>query len=821
MRKLTLTFFILFSFLNVSHAQLTKILGYVTDAVTGEPIPFANVYLKGTSLGTTTDFDGKYYFETLKPVDSITTSYVGYISQTQYVKQNRYQAINFKLQPLMINLKEIVVHAGENPANILFRKIIKNKEFNTINDLEAWQYELYTKIQFDANNFGDRLQNSKLLKPFDFIFDYIDTSTVNGKVYLPVFITEALSDVYVSRNPNASREIIVASRGSGIENPSIASLIASLKQEVNAYDNYINLFDKQFVGPIANFGLTYYEYYLIDSAFIDNQWCYKMAFKPRRKQELTFTGDFWVHDSTFAIRKIEMNIASDANINFVNDLSIRQEYQFIDKKIWMLSRDYMVGDFNLIEETKKMPGFFGHRTASYAKFVLNDKKDPQFYRSPSGIELEVGSMEKPDEFWNENRHETLSKKEQGIYKMVDSIEHVPLYRTYTDIIYTGVYGYAPWKMLEFGPIARLYSYNEVEGSRIRLGVQTSTMFSKKVRFYGHLAYGFKDEMYKYKLGALYVFNKNPQRSVGLSYMYDIEQLSSSFNAFSQDNILATIFRKQPADKLNLTKNWNAFYVHEFSPGFSAKFNFDHQILISVGETGLQTHESDGTLVTHPSLTTSEIGINLRFAYHEKVVINSFDRTSFGSPFPILNFNYSYGIPDLFNSEYTYHKLQLGVSDWFNVASFGWTKYILDVGKVFGTLPYPLLVLHPGNETFIFDEQAFNLVNYYEFISDQYVSLYATHHFNGFFLNRVPLLRKLKWREVIFAKGLIGSISSENVGYSVFPSVSHFVKKPYFEAGMGVENIFRIVRVDAVWRLSHLDNTNAHPFGIFVSLHFDF
>jgi hypothetical protein len=803
------------------HAQLTKILGHVTDASTGEPVPFANVYLKGSALGTTTDFDGKYYFETMKPVDSITVTYVGYSDQTIAVRQNRYQEINFQLKPSLINLQEVVVYAGENPADILFKKIIKNKEQNTINNLEAWQYEMYTKIQFDANNFGERLKNWRLVKPFSFIFDYIDTSTVNGKVYLPVFITESLSDVYFSKNPDASLKKVTASRGSGIENPSIATLINSIKQEINIYDNYILLFDKQFVGPVANFGLVYYQYYLIDSAFIENQWCYKMAFKPRRKQELTFTGEFWVHDSTFAIRKIEMNIAHDANINFVNDLAIRQEYQFIDNKLWMLSHDYMVGDFNLIENTKSMPGFFGHRTVSYNKFVFNDKKEPQFYRSPTGIELDAESMKKSDEFWNENRHETLSKKEQGIYKMVDSIEHVPLYRTYTDVIYTGVYGYAPWKRLEFGPVARLYSFNAVEGSRIRIGVQTSTLFSKKIRFYGHLAYGSKDEMYKYKLGALYFFKKNPQRAMGLSYKYDIEQLSSSFNAFSQDNILATIFRKQPSDKLNLIKNLNFFYEHEILPGFSAKFNFDQQILLPAGDNKLQTHATDGTIVSHSTLSTSELGVNLRYAYHEKVVINSFDRTSFGSPFPVVTFNYSYGIPDLFGSEYDYHRLQLGVSDWFNVASFGWTKYILDAGKVFGKLPYPLLVLHPGNETFIFDEQAFNLVNYYEFISDQYVSLYATHHFDGFFLNKIPLLRKLKWREVVFAKGLIGSITKENVGYSVFPTVSHFVNKPYFEAGLGIENIFKIVRIDAVWRLSHLDNSNTHPFGAFISLHFDF
>lgn len=807
---------------SVSYAQLTKIRGVVKDAVTGEAIPFANIYLKLSTQGTTSDFDGNYYFETREAVDTITASYLGYKKLSFPVKANRYQEINFQLEPSEIRLKEVVIMAGENPADTLFRRIIAEKEKNTINNLGAWQYELYTKIQFDANNFGDRLKDSKLLKPFDFIFDYVDTSTVNGKVYLPVFITETLSDVYVSKDPKKDIEHVKASRGSGIENPSIAKLIGSLKQEVNAYDNHITIFEKQFVGPIADFGLTFYKYYIVDSTVNGERKSYKMAFKPRRKQELTFTGEFWVEDSSFAITRIEMNIAADANINFINDLSIRQEYQFIGNRVWMLTRDYMVADFSLIEDGKNVPGFFGHRTASYSDFVLDEQKDPEFYRSPEGIKLDAESMKMSDDYWNEHRHENLSKKEEGIYRMVDSIEHVPIYRTYSDIIYMGVFGYAPWKKFEIGPLAKIYSFNSVEGSRFRIGGQTSTLFSKKVRFYGHLAYGLKDERIKYKIGSIYMFDKDPLRSAGISYMYDIEQLGSSFNAFSQDNIMTTIFRKQPADKLNLTKKWNMFYEHEFFPGFSTKFEFEHRILLPVGEDSkLQTLENDGTMLFHENLTTAEIGIKMRYAYREKVVINTFDRVSYGSDYPIISCYYSFGIPSFLGSDYQYHRLQLGVTDWYNVGSFGWSKYIVDAGRVFGKLPYPLLVLLPGNETFIFDEYAFNLANFYEFISDQYVSVYYTHHFDGFFLNKVPLMRKLKWREVLFVKGLVGTITDENLNYSKFPSVSHQLTKPYFETGIGIENIFKILRVDAVWRLSHNDFPDTHAFGVFASLQFTF
>jgi len=227
------------------------------------------------------------------------------------------------------------------------------------------------------------------------------------------------------------------------------------------------------------------------------------------------------------------------------------------------------------------------------------------------------------------------------------------------------------------------------------------------------------------------------------------------------------------------------------------------------------------LLAHNSIITSEIGLNIRYAHREKYVIRDFDRINLGTRFPVFNLRYAYGVPGMINGEYEYHRLQGSVSQWFNIGNFGWSKYILEGGQVFGTLPFPLLVLHPGNETFIFDEYAFNLMNYYEFISDRYFSIYYTHHFNGLFFNKIPLLRKLKWREVIFAKGLVGTISDANLRYNKLPDVTYMLDKPYFEAGAGIENIFKIIRIDGIWRLSHRDNAKASNFAVFLSLHFDF
>ncbi len=820
MKKYHFLFFFIFLVISMQ-AQVTKIRGKVTDVNTSEAIPFVNVYLVGTTVGTTTDFDGNYYFETREKADSIAVSFIGYERQSQAIKLNRYQEINFSLRSNDFQLDEVVVVAGENPADILMRKVIDRKKTNRNNQLESYQCEVYNKIQFDANNFDEKLKSKRLLKQFDFVFNYIDTSTVNGKTYLPVFISETLSDLYVKKNPDKKVEHIKAAKGSGIENPTIAQFMGNLYQEVDVYENHIPIFEKNFVSPLADFTFGYYRFYLIDSAFLENQWCYKLMFKPRRKQELTFTGSLWIHDTTYAVKKLEFDAANDANINFINDLSIRQEFKQLENKYWFMVLDYMVADFTLTDENKRLPGFYGQRTTTYKDFLLNQPRDDAFYNQTMNVTIDESSMKQSREYWEENRHLELTAKEDGIYTMIDSIERVPIFRTYSDAVYTFIYGYLPYGKVEIGPLNKLVSFNSVEGHRFRIGGRTSTLFSENLRLDGHLAYALRDQQIKYGAGIYYTFAKNPLRAAGISFKYDMEQLGSSFNAFSEDNLIGSLFRRQPADKLNLTGEFRFYYDHEWFIGLSNRFELLHRELFPVGNFQLKTYTPEGDSITHNSLITTELAIEGRFAYREKVVIRTFDRINLGTPFPVVNFRYSFGVPGLINGEYRYHRIQAGVSHWFNTGSFGWSKFIVEGGRVFGEVPFPLLVLHPGNETFVFDEYAFNLMNYYEFISDRYASIYYTHHFDGFFFNRVPLFRKLKWREVLFVKGLVGTISDKNLQLNELPKATFMLDKPYFEAGAGIENIFKIIRVDGVWRLSHNDNAGSSPFAIFVSLQFTF
>lgn len=309
-----------------SYGQLTKIMGSVVNKETGEPMPYVNIIFNDRAIGITSDFDGKYSIETKNPGDSLIATFIGFEKEIIIVEKGKFQIINFEMIPHEFELQPVVIVAGENPAEILLKKIIENKPNNNPDKFDAYEYEAYNKIQVDISNVSTKMKEWKIFRSFEFIFDYVDTSSVNGKTYLPVFLSETLSNLYFRKNPRSSLEKIQATKMSGIDNESISKFLGDKFQNTNVYDNYILLFEKNFISPIADFGLNYYRYYLIDSAYHDNKWCYKVMFKPRRKQTLTFTGNYWVHDTTFAIKDIELKIADDANINYINDFFISKTY---------------------------------------------------------------------------------------------------------------------------------------------------------------------------------------------------------------------------------------------------------------------------------------------------------------------------------------------------------------------------------------------------------------------------------------------------------------------------------------------------------------
>lgn len=794
--------------MHVFAQQITVVYGKVTDASSGEPLPYVNIAVKNLPIGTISLEDGSYRFETKYSVDTILITCVGYRPSTVLVKPFQTQEINIALIPEEIQLDEVVIKPGENPAHTLLKKVRENCNRNDLSRFRTWYYEAYHKIRIDLTN-PELLARRKALKDFDFIFDKIDTLPENGKTYLPLLLAESVSDNYYRSKPKKELEVIKASRISGTKNESISQLTGKMYQNFTLYDNIVFLFEIGWISPLAEFGQRYYRYYITDTVLFQGHTTYRIDFKPRRQQERTFTGSVWVADSSWAICKYEMQSSEKANINYVENIALRREYTLLCDSLWFPVREDFYAEFTL---TDKMTGFIGQKTSFFRKIAVDTILPEKLMNEPNDITLARGNLEQDEAFWQLNRPEELTEKEAGIYTMIDSVQKIPLYRSVAGLIqmfYTYYYVKGP---IEIGPYYRFYSFNPLEGNRLRFGGRTSNAFSTKLMLDGYLAYGTRDKKWKYGGGALFLVDKNPRIASGISYKKDIEQLGQSQNAFLEDNFVTSLLRRKPNDKLTRTEEINLWFEREWFHGCSNTLTATHRTLYSTEFVPFSSY-SDGFLYPIPSITTFELKLNTRFAWKEKYLMGEFERTSLGTNYPIINLNTTLGIPEINESQYGYFKWNLNITQTLELAPFGYTEYMIDAGSVYGDVPFPLLEIHKGNETYAYDNMAFNLMNYYEFASNRYIGIFADHHFDGYFFNRIPLLRETKFREVLTFRALWGQLNNQNNQSLVFPVGMESVEKGYYEAGAGIENILKVFRIDAVWRLSYLKHPGIQGFGI--------
>ncbi|MES2628401.1 MAG: DUF5686 family protein [Bacteroidota bacterium] len=811
----------LFTLLSLSSfAQQTVVSGQVFDAKTKESLPLVTLHFQDTKIGLNADADGKFQIATYYATDTLVFNFIGYKPKKIRIKKDQAQEVQVFLEPSTVGLQEVVIRYDkeqENPAHPIIRRVIANKKVNDREKLQAYQYEAYNKVEFDLNNLSDEFKNRKIIKPFKFVFDHIDSS--GEKAYLPIFITEAISDFYYRKSPKSSFENIKATKVSGVENESVSQFLGDMYQNLNVYDNNIIAFGRSFISPISNNGFIYYKYFLTDSLYIGDSYCYQIEFKPRRKQEPTFEGTLWINDTTYAVKKLEASIAEDANINFIKKFFVEQEFEQVEKEVWMLKKDKLVVDFNL---TKGVMGLYGRKTSTYRNHVINKELDSKFYNNKDNINLAADFDKKSTAYWDTARHEELSVQEKAIYTMVDSIKNVPQFRTFIDVLNFLINGYEVLGNFEIGPYFTFYSFNPVEGNRLRFGGRTSNAFSKRILLEGYGAYGFRDERFKYGGGFTYILSKQPRTAFSGYAKQDVEQLGQSQNALRNDNVLSSFFRRNPARKLTLTEEYRSEFEHEWFTGFSNKISFRWRAMRPLGILAYEKYNEQNQLVQIPSIKTAEVGLYTRFAFKERFVYGEFERVSLGTDYPILELQYSKSMPGIGGTFYNYQKLVAGVEDELKLGIFGRTEYRFEAGKVFGTAPYPLLEIHKGNETFFYDDYAFNSMNFFEFVSDEYASAFVTHHFDGFFLNRFPLLRKLKWREVASVKAVVGHYNDANSRDLILTDNIYTLNRgPFLEAAVGIENIFKFVRIDGLYRLRYLDHPNIVKFGIRIKLQFEF
>jgi len=823
---------IVFAWCSGLKAQQYKISGVVRDAHSQEIIPFATLQFTNTQTGMVSNAEGKYLFElNVIPADSLQVRVMGYNLTKMYVNRTlKEQTINFEITRSDVSLKTYEIKANVNWALILLRQIIKHKPENNYQKLDNYKYEIYNKLELDMKNLNkDKLSRNRFTKPFAFVLENID-STSEDKPFLPIFLTESLSDYYYQSKPHKTKEIIKAARTSGIDNESVHKFLGGMYQNINIYDNFIPVFDKQFVSPINNNGAFYYDYKISDTQYVNNQRFIKLNFTPKRKGENVFIGDIWVHDTTYAVQKTTLSVPSAANLNFVRKVSLVQEFKQLPDSSWFLYKDKFIADF---WAPSPKPGktfdFIGRKTTTYSDVVTNDTSATNIFsdkRYPENITLLDSARFKKDTFWDNNRPEELSKNEAGIYKMVDSLQKMPLFQKYSNTIRFLATGYKPLGLLEWGPYWYAFSQNRLEGFRMRLDLGTTPKFNKDLYLYGYLAYGFQDHAWKGKMSALWLLKRHPRMYIYGSYARDLDNGSHYYDEVGSDNIFTLAIRKNNVpQKFLLVDEKRVEFFKEYYSGFSHQVSLVHKQVRPFEP--LPTLDSyKNTTTTGDPLTSAEVEVKLRYAFQEEFLEGNYYRYSLGSKFPIVEFKYALGVPGIANSSQSYNKMSLSISDYVKLPPFGTLYYNVYGGKIFGTLPYTSLEVHPGNEIYYYNKYAFNMMNRFEFLSDQYAGFNVEHTIGNGIFGYIPLIKKLKWRQFWTAKGVIGSLSDANKQLNLnngFPFKT-LEKNPYVEVGTGIENIFKFLRVDFVWRVAPAalpDEPKSKQFGVFGSFKLQF
>ena len=803
--------------------------GRVEDAGTGEGIPFAIVYFPHTPVGTNADLDGNFIINSnTLPSDTLHLEALGYKSVNEPLSNSRHD-YNFivELKRSDNALNEVEIHAGEDPVVVLMRHIIEKKPDNNPDKLDNYRYEAYNRLEADLQHMTQK-QFSKIpiLKSYGFVFNNLDSET-NTKPFLPLYMTETISDFYFRSRPKKQREFIKASMVKGVNNQNVDKYLGSLYQNINVYRNYLPVFDKKYVSPINDNALFYYKYKIIDTQRAYGHNIILVQFKPRRAGENCFTGDFWVVDSVFALQRVSMDVPNSANINWVDNVSLYQEFAPVDSS-WFCIKDKFVASFSAYG-SKNLPAMIGRKTTTYHNIVINDTSVTNVLDNPDYKEEVIRSdsaRAHSDAWWAQNRPDTLTKNEKKILKMVDTINGMSITTTYKNLLTFLISGVKDVGPVQFGPYFYVYSNNPVEGNRFRLSMGTPKKI-KDAHITGFLAYGTEDKRFKYGFTGLWLLQRHPRMYLYGYYVHDIDQSTNYYDQLGSDNIFGALFRKPGIPwKLAFSDDQRLEWYKEYFSGFSHKVILQHRQYTPYAPLPSAGIFEDYNGKPSSSVVSSEVGLELRYAYKEKYVEGQYLRVNLGSKYPILDLQVTGGIKDLLNSGYQYQKARFSVTESINIPPFGHLYWNVFTGKYFNTLPYPLLEIHPGNEYLYYNQYAFEMMNTYEFISDQYAGFNMEHTIGGGIFNYIPALKKLKFRQFWTAKGLIGSLSEANQELNLnkgFPFRT-LQGDPYLELGTGVSNIFQIFRIDFDWRVAPAPlptEAKSKYFGIFGSVMFQF
>lgn len=806
----------------------TKVSGKVTESATGTPIPFATVIFVGTQEGAITDFDGNFTATTTLKVDSIEVRYIGYIRRSKSLNYNESQIINFQLDEDLITLGDVVIYAGENPAFPIMRKVIKNKNKNDHRSLAAYEYESYTKIEIDVDKIPDLVGKRKIMSKITHVLDSIERiAGDDGKPILPIFLSEALSRYYYRSDPTFRHEEILKTKVSGVgitDGTTSSQVIGSSFQQYNFYVNWLNIISKEFVSPIADGWRIYYDYELIDSLYVGDEYCYQIDFYPKRAQDLAFVGSMWITKSDHALKRIDATVPKSANLNYIEKLKIQQDLIRSEAGAWLPYKTRVIVD--MAQVNKLTPGMLAKFYISTKDHIVDQPKDKKFYLNPVSIADDIGDSD--DDYWSTARHDSLTSTEVSVFEMIDTLKSFPLVKHGMNMAKFALNGYYKINKIDLGPYATFFGSNDIEGTRLGLGMRTNIDFSNKWVFGGYFGYGFGDNEWKYRVYAERVLRRQPWSKMTLEHVDEVEQVWLLNENLDPNGLFFSLSRfGNLVQPFHIQKTrWNI--SHQLGTGFTANLSLKHQRFDPLFEFNYLS--SDNGLGTSQNYAVSEVALSTRYSKDELFIIDDNNRVSLGPVrWPAFNFEYILGVSDVFGSDFDYQKLKFSIEKRQKMGLFGVSNIKLTTGAILGEVPYTLLYNPIGNRTPVYVGFAYNLMDFFEFSTDRFIELRYRHSFEGILFNSIPLLKKMKLRTIASADILYGSIRNSNANITVNPTLpngtelplfSKLDERPYIELGYGIENIFRVLTVQAFHRITYLDQPDVNKFGVKFNIGFN-
>jgi hypothetical protein len=822
--------FILF-FLIFGHSLAfgQSVRGIVKDGEKYQPLAHVFIKTQDSKVLAQTDANGAFDFQLDPSIKTLYFSAVGF--ETAAIELDG-KFLEIILSEKITSLAEIKITKKKyrnkgNPAVELIRKVIENKSSNRNSGYNFLNYKEHEKVRIGLINTRERLLKTPVLKLFPALERNFDSTRFEGKVLLPLYVQELLNEYHVTPEKQIKsllKEKKVSLDENLFDNEGIRMYIQHAYQDFDIYDNNLMVITNQFISPISDIAPTFYMYDILDTVTVNGHKEVKMLITPRNSTDFLFWGDMRVSLDSYAVTDINLRVGKGMNLNWIRNLEISQQFFKNSEEKYSLEDNRVMMEFSITQKMKE--SIFTERLVSYTDYKINepfDFKKIELTKEPekAGIDTELGKNSEYDD----NIHATL-----------DSLKNTRRFKNISNAV--GVLGYGYFnasKYFEVGPLGSFLGFNQLEGYRVRVGARTMPAFSDKVFFEGFGAYGFRDQKWKYNGALTYSFTgKNkyifPMKNITLSYRSDVEIPGNNLRYTADYSFLLNIARGE-TDKWMYYKRLTLRYVQEFQNRLSYRIGVERTLHDPAGSL---VYVRAGETLPIRDLVTSEVKGELRFAPKERFYQGKSGRSSLTTQYPIFTLRGSAAIKGFMGGQYTFQKLSLNIDKRFLLSPIGFTDATFEVGGTFGkSIPFPFLDIMRANQTYTFQEDSYNMMNFMEFVADRFIAAKLEHNFNGAILNKVPLISKLKFREFLTFKVLYGGLSSSNMPNSsnelfTFPvnkegtqSTYSLNQVPYMEGSVGLGNILRLFRIDFVKRFTYLKHPNIPSTGVRIRVDIDF